>query len=149
MTAYNIQSQVVDTGGVNLVIDIRGAGNEPIAKGRGLDAWQPTGRQNQLWTLVPAGSGWFTIQSNLTGVDSGEFLVIDIQGAGNAPVKLPAELDVFTPTGLVCNPEQTHGSGDRRAACHRHHGGEQQAGHAPAGLDAEQWPKPALAAGLG
>jgi hypothetical protein len=99
MTAYNIQSQVVDTGGVNLVIDIRGAGNEPIAKGRGLDAWQPTGRQNQLWTLVPAGSGWFTIQSNLTGVDSGEFLVIDIQGAGNAPVKLPAELDVFTPTG--------------------------------------------------
>jgi Ricin-type beta-trefoil lectin domain-like len=100
MTAYNIQSQVADTGGVNLVIDIRGAANEPIAKGRALDPYQPTGRQNQLWTLVPAGSGWFTIQSNLTGVDSAEPLVIDIEGAGKATaVARGTKIDVFTPTG--------------------------------------------------
>jgi hypothetical protein len=82
-----------------LNIDIQGAGNEPIKRGRALDVGTPTQNDNQLWTLAPAGSDWFTIQSNLTDLESGEPLVIDIRGAGDGPVASGTELDVWTPTG--------------------------------------------------
>jgi hypothetical protein len=99
MTFYNIQSQVT-LEGVPLVIDIRKAKDKPVKRGTLLDAYQPTGNDNQWWALVPSSAypGWFTIQSKLTDLKSGEHLVIDIQKAKDKPVKSGTLLDVWTPT---------------------------------------------------
>jgi len=88
-TYYSIQSYVTDSGGVPLVIDIPGAHKNP---GTLLDAWQPTGGDNQLWELVLDPSGYHFIQSKLKD-PIGDPLVIDIQGGSNEPGTL---LDVYT-----------------------------------------------------
>jgi len=98
---FILSSLVQDTGNIFVAIDIQGARNEPIKKGRALDAWQPTGNFNQLWTRVetPPGSGWYVIQSQLTDLDSGMPLVINIKRAASGPVNRGTPLDVFTPNG--------------------------------------------------
>ena len=85
LTYYNIQSQVTNKGGIPLVIDIQGASNKPVKAGTLLDAYTPTGNENQWWTLVlDPPSGYHFIQSQLNDTD-GKHLVIDIQGASNEP----------------------------------------------------------------
>ena len=100
MPAYNIQSQVTLLG-VPLVIDIKGAKKSPVERPAVLVADQPNGNDSQWWTQVPSKSypGWYTLQSNLKDKKTGDPLVIDIKGAANDPVELPAELDVWIPTG--------------------------------------------------
>lgn len=94
-TYYNIESQLNDEGGgVPLVIDIKGGSNSPIKSGTALDAYTPTGNDNQWWELVPDGtSGYVFIQSKLKDED-GDHLVIDIEH-GNKPVNPNAGLDVY------------------------------------------------------
>src|ERR1039457_6166348 len=85
LTYYNMQSQVTNKGGIPLVIDIQGASNKPVKAGTLLDAYTPTGNENQWWTLVlDPPSGYHFIQSKLTD-PKGNPLVIDIQGASNKP----------------------------------------------------------------
>ena len=104
MPAFTIQSQVMLLD-ANLVIDIKGAANDPVELPAELvaDTQRPGMPLNssQLWTQVPSTTypGWFTFQSSLKDKDTGCPLVIDIKGAANDPVKLPAELDVSPPTG--------------------------------------------------
>jgi hypothetical protein len=93
MTVYAIQSYQTDSGGVPLVIDIRGGGS-PIADGTLLDAFTPDGGPNQFWTLVPDGtSGWSFIESQVKGPHRNT-LVIDIQG-GNSPATDGRPLDAY------------------------------------------------------
>src|SRR5579863_6810248 len=96
-TYYNIQSQVTTTGGIPLVIDIQEGShdpNKPVKDGTWLDAFTPTGNDNQWWELVlDTASGYHFIQSKLTDLD-GDPLVIDIHG-GNEPVKRNVSLDVY------------------------------------------------------
>ena len=100
MPAYNIQSQVTYMG-VNLVIDIKGAKDKPVKRGTLLDAYQPTGNDNQWWTQEPSSAypGWYTLQSKLTDSESGKPLVIDIQGGKDSPIAHGTPLDVWIPTG--------------------------------------------------
>jgi hypothetical protein len=100
MPAFNIQSQVTLLG-VPLVIDIKGANKSPVERPAVLVADQPNGNDSQLWTQVPSKTnpGWYTLQSNLKDKKTGDPLVIDIMGAANDPVELPAALDVWIPTG--------------------------------------------------
>lgn len=94
-TYYNIQSQVTNPGGVPLVIDIQGGGATP-SKNTPLDAYTPTGGDNQLWALEPdpSGSGYFYIESPLKDPD-GHTLVIDIRGGLSAPPK-QTHLDAYS-----------------------------------------------------
>ncbi|HXC26966.1 MAG TPA: RICIN domain-containing protein [Stellaceae bacterium] len=96
-TYYNIQSQVTTAGGIPLVIDIEEGShdpNKPVKDGTWLDAFTPTGNDNQWWELVlDTASGYHFIQSKLTDLD-GDPLVIDIHG-GNEPVKPNVSLDVY------------------------------------------------------
>lgn len=104
MPALSIQSQVklLDA---NLLIDIKGAANDPVKLPAELvaDTQQPGMPLNssQYWTQEPSTThaGWFTLQSYLKDKDTGCPLVINIKGAANDPVELPAELDVSPPTG--------------------------------------------------
>jgi hypothetical protein len=81
-TYYNIQSQVTDKGGIPLIIDIQGGSNKP---GTPLDAYPPTGGENQWWELVlDTPSGYYFLQSQMKDPE-GTPLVIDIQGAVNKP----------------------------------------------------------------
>jgi hypothetical protein len=93
-TYYNIQSQLTDDGGVPLVIDILGGADKPLSSGTLLDAYTPTGNDNQWWTLVlDEASGYHFIESKLKDTN-GHPLVIDIKG-GNTGVKPNTALDVY------------------------------------------------------
>jgi hypothetical protein len=80
---FIIQSKLADAYNNPLVVDIEeGGGSLPPKKNNAyLDAFTPTGNNNQLWTAVPdpAHSGYFFIQS-MQPDSVGETLVIDIHG---------------------------------------------------------------------
>lgn len=78
-TYYNLQSYIMDKGGVPLVIDISNK------SGNYLYANQPTGDDSQWWTIIPDGtSGYSFIQSKWKNSE-GNLVVIDIHGNVNTP----------------------------------------------------------------
>ena len=78
-TYYNLQSSILDKGGVPLVIDISNK------SGNYLYANQPTGDDSQWWTMIADGtSGYFFIQSKWKD-SKGNNVVIDIHGDVNTP----------------------------------------------------------------
>ncbi len=87
--AYTIKAYP-DWSWLNRVLDDAGW---DTANGAGVDIWDSTGGDNQLWYFNDQGNGWYDISSRNAAINTGNNLALDIEGQSSAP---GASLDLWS-----------------------------------------------------